>query len=1018
MFGHLENYSCYSFQESTLLIEPFVKRAKALKIDALALTDKNNMHGAVEFMKACNKYGIKAIYGLEASVIVDEEIYPFTLIAYNQDGYYALIKITSDIQLSDKHAITLESLKQYSDSIYVLSSGEDSLLHRLILKDLENEAVRYMTLFKQYFNHHFYICVQNHDIALQMNVNHKLVNMAKALEIKVVCSNKNAYLLPSDSLAVEYLKASKNQHILPYNHQVKTDQRYLKNENQMRELFNDQIMEETSKLIQSCQVEIPLNHLHMPKFAVKNNLSSALYLTELCKVGLRKRFEKKKIPVEYIKRLNYELSVINSMDFSDYFLIVWDYVRYAKVNGILVGPGRGSAAGSLVAYVLGITNVDPIYYNLIFERFLNPERISMPDIDIDFQDDRRDEVVNYLEEKYGHEHVAQIVTFNTYGPRVAIRDLGKVLSIPLVKLDMLAKMVPTAYKFKKTAKEVYETSAQFQNMVHKDHLLEKLMPTVFSVEALPKNISTHAAGVVLCGEPLDHIVPLAIGPSGTIMTQYSKDYIEEAGLLKMDILGLRNLTIISRVLEDIEHSTGEQIELSEIPLDDAKTYQMIAKGDTFGVFQLESSGMINLLRKIKVSEFEDIVAAVALYRPGPMQNIPTYLSRKHKKEPINYVHEDLKEILEPTYGIMIYQEQIMQIAQKMAGFSFGKADILRKAMSKKGSELMESMKEAFIDGSLAKGYTKDKAIEVFELIAKFANYGFNRSHSVAYAYVAYQIAYLKANYSLEFFASFLSNVQNSESHKLSCIQEAKKYNVSILPPSINYSINRFSVEGNHIRFSLTSVKNVGYAAYQEIVEEREKNGLYKDVFDFFIRMDTKRLSGLVIESLIDAGAFDEFDISRKMIKENLKDIENYASLNKSIGFNEKPILKIIKESKEEKLEKEHAVLGLYLSAHPVTLYRQRVKQLTISVHQYMQYINQTISSVLCLQRVRVIKDKKGNYMCFITAFDETGNVDGVVFSSQFSKLRPLLNRGDILLIEGRVDFKDKLSLVVQNVVKV
>ena len=1015
MFGHLHNYSYYSFQESTMLISRFVKRAKDLKIGALALTDKNNMYGAIEFKKECEKHGIKPIYGLEASIKIEGEIYPIILLACNQNGYYALVKITSDIQLSKEESIPLESLIKYKKDLFFLCSGEESILERLILKNLENEAIRYLELFQSYFNEHFYLCVQNHDIALQNEVNKKLIFLAESLKIKVVWGNQNAYLHPSEALTIDYLKASRKQVVLPFNHEPKTNQCYLKGEKEIIKLFSQGVLDETSNLIERCQADIPLNKIYMPKFPVKGGLSSALYLNELCKAGLKKRFNQKSVPVTYIKRLNNELEIINSMNFSDYFLIVWDYVRYAKINNILVGPGRGSSSGSLVAYTLGITNVDPLKYDLIFERFLNPERISMPDIDIDFQDDRRDEVVNYLTGKYGYKHVAQIVTFNTYGPKVAIKDLGKVAGIPLGKLETLSKLIPTSYKFKKSAKEVYQTSAQFQNIVNKDGAIQKFLPSVFTTERLLKNISTHAAGVVLCDVEIDKVVPLTLGPTKTMMTQYSKDYIEDAGLLKMDILGLRNLKIIASVLKSIEESTGEVIEISSIPLDDSKTYEMIAGGDTFGVFQLESDGMVSLLRKIKVSEFEDLIVSIALYRPGPMENIPHYLKRRHGQEEIDYIHPDLKNILKPTYGIIIYQEQILQIATKMAGFSLGKADILRKSISKKALDLMEGMEAEFIDGSIKNGYSKDIAIQVFDLIARFANYGFPRSHSVAYAIIAYQIAYLKANYPLAFFASLLSNVYNSDAHKLACIQEMGKYNIKILPPSINVLNKDFLVEEDKIRYSLLSIKNVGYAAFQAIFEEREKNGSFINIFDFFVRMLDYKLSGKVIESLIDAGVFDEFNFGRRAIKENLNDILNYALVNKTMGIDEKPIIKPVKESKEILLEKEKEVLGVYLTTHPVVLYREKVKKQLVYVNQYMKYLNNKIETVLCLQRVRIIRDKKGNYMCFITGFDETGTIDGVVFSNVFAQYQAYLNRGSVVLINGKIEFKDQLSLIVNSV---
>ena len=688
----------------------------------------------------------------------------------------------------------------------------------------------------------------------------------------------------------------------------------------------------------------------------------------------------------------------------------------------MVGPGRGSAAGSLVAYVLGITNVDPLKYDLLFERFLNEERISLPDIDIDFQDDRRDEIVEYVTNKYGQEHVAQIVTFSTYGPKVAIKDLGKVLGVPLPKLELLAKNIPTSYKNRKSAKEVFETSYNFQSMVNKDPALRKIMPAVFMVEKLPRNISTHAAGVVLSSEPLDQIVPLVRGPNEGIITQYSKDYIEEVGLLKMDFLGLKNLTIIDYIIKDIEKNYQIKININEIDLHNKKTYQMISRGDTFGIFQLESPGMKNLLIKMQCDCLDDVIAAIALFRPGAMANIPSYIARKKGQEAITYPLECLKPILESTYGIIIYQEQVMQVARKVAGFSLAKADILRKAMSKKTASLMASMKTDFTNGGIANGFSEEETVKIFNLIEKFANYGFNKSHSVAYGYVAYWLAYLKANYPLEFFSALLSNEQGSDSSKINCIQEGKKYGVKLLPPSINYSIDRFKVEDGNIRFSLLAIKNVGYAGYKAIIEERKK-GLFKDIFDFISRMETSKLNSKMIDSLIMAGAFDEFKLNRSTIKENLHKIIEYAKLKNSIGIEEPPILTIVKDNRIKVLEEEKLVLGVYLSMHPIALIKRNFDQRITNISELQNYINRPVQVIMALSRVKVIVDKKGEEMCFIgfgrlfdstDIYDETGNVDGVVFASSFQVLKRILIRGEIYLIEGKVNFRDKLSLVINQ----
>lgn len=1014
MFGHLQVYSSYSFQESTILIPDLVRDAASKHIDALALTDKDNMYGMMEFHHACNKYHIRPIYGLEASILIDEDIYPFTLLAIDDMGYFDLIKITTDINLSPQKALPLETLATYQKHLYIISASQEGIVQRLVMKEMEDEAVKYLQKFKSLFLDHYYVMIQNHHLKHQQVLNDRLISLARYTQVKVLCSNEVSYLKPSEALALDLMKASSTNTQLDDKHEPLTTEKYLKTEKEMVDLFPIEIIEETRQVMMSCKATIPLNTWHLPSYPVPHNGKASEYLYSLCQMGMKKRFQGETIPHTYIERLKYELSIIHQMGFDDYFLIVWDYVRYAKVNKIQVGPGRGSAAGSLVAYVLGITNVDPLQYGLLFERFLNPERVSMPDIDIDFQDDRRDEVVEYVVNKYGADHVARIITFNTYGPRVAIKDIGKVMNIPLARLELIAKMVPTNPKNKKTITQMYQTSAQFQSLVNQDAMLRKLMPAMSIIEHLPRNISTNAAGVILSKEPLRNVIPLALGPTSTLMSQYSKDYIEEVGLLKMDFLGLKNLTMIDHICHDIEKETGQKININQIPLDNKKTYELISKANTFGIFQLESQGMRDLLRKMKPYCFDDIVAAIALYRPGPMENIPTYLKRRHGDEKIQYPLNELEPILKDTYGIMIYQEQLMQVAQKIAGFSLGKADILRKATAKKQLELMQSMKTEFIAGCIQNGYNQDKASEIFDLIKKFADYGFNKSHSVAYSYVAYPMAYLKANYPLYFYASILSNELSSDTTKLHCIQECRAVGIELLPPSINHSTRRFEVENGHIRYSLMAIKNVGYAGYQTIVEERKK-GPFKDIFDFVTRMDESKLSKKMIESLIDAGAFDEFEISRKTIKMNLDMIRDYGSFRHSLNIDEPPILTIYHDSPQEKLEKEKEVLGLYLSMHPIELMKQKLTVPYVNVSSLYDYANKIVNVVVQLQRVKNITDRKGNEMCFIEGFDESGSVDGVVFASRFKSVGMHLKKGNICLIQGKVSIKDKLSLIVEKV---
>lgn len=899
MFGHLQIYSGYSFQQSTILIKDLVFAAKEKHLDALALTDKNNMFAAMEFSEACLKNNIKPIFGMEASVLIEGNIYPFIILAIDDQGYFDLVHICCEINLSPDRAIALDKLAKYYQHLYIISGLEDGIVERHVAKEMEDEAIKYMRLFQELFHDHYYIMLQNHHLKLQEKLNERIMSLARYVKVKVICSNEVRYLKKQDALAVDLMQASLSGMVLEANYEPLTQEKYLKDEQEMKQLFSQEIIEETRHVLSTCKATIPLNEKYLPTYPVPHSGKAVDYLRSLCHVGLKKRFQNQQIPTSYKQRLQYELQIIHDMGFDDYFLIVWDYVRWAKVQKIQVGPGRGSAAGSLVAYVLGITNIDPLHYDLFFERFLNPGRVSMPDIDIDFQDNRRDDVIRYVIEKYGQEHAAQIVTFNTYGPRVAIKEMGKVMGVPLPRLELIAKMIPTSPKNKKTITQMYQSSAQFQSLINQDQRLKKIIGATSVIEHLPRNISTHAAGIILSKRVLNEVVPLVIGPTSTLMSQYSKDYIEKAGFLKMDFLALKNLTMLDYICKDIEQNQNKRIVLNDIPLDDEKTYRLISRADTFGIFQLESYGMRRLLRQMKPYCFDDIVAAIALFRPGPMENIPTYLKRRSHQEKIVYPLKELEPILKSTYGIMVYQEQMMQVAQKMAGFSLAKADTLRKATSKKETALMLSMKEEFIKGCLQNGFSQDKAEEVFGLIEKFADYGFNKSHSVAYSYVAYQLAYLKANYPLYFFASILSNELSSENTKVHCIQECKAYHLKILPPSVNHSHARFMVENGQIRYSLLAIKNVGYAGYKAIIEERQK-GMFKDIYDFMMRMEHSHLSKKMLESLVDAGALDEFDMSRQTILKNLDAIRDYGHLKENLGIEEKPVLTIYKDNQEEK----------------------------------------------------------------------------------------------------------------------
>ncbi len=1014
MFGQLQVKSAYSFQKSTILVNDLVKMAKAKHMDAIALCDEDHMYGAFEFFEACTKEHIKPIFGVEATIAIDEESYPLTLLALDDQGYFDLIKIVSAINLSDERRLPIRDLIKKSDHLVVISASPLGIVESYASKEMEGEALKYLKAFKKYFPH-YYLMIQDHGLEAQKYLNKRLISLANLAGVKVICGNDVCYLRKQDALAVDLLEASAKNITLDSHHEPKTNERYLKDEQEMAMLFDPEIMANTAEVTNMCKATIPTNQKNLPYYPMDPHIDKQRYLHDLCGVGLRKRFGNRPIPDKYRERLSYELSIIHMMGFDDYFLIVWDYVTYAKKNGILVGPGRGSAAGSLVAYVLGITNVDPLAYDLLFERFLNPERVSMPDIDVDFQDDRRDEVVDYVLKKYGADHVCQIVTFNTYGPRVAIKDIGKVMGIPLKKLEIVAKNIPTGPKNGKSITQMYQTSASFQALINRDETLRRLIGPMSLIEHLPRNISMHAAGVVMSTRPLDESVPLVIGPSSQVMSQYSKDYIEKAGILKMDFLGLRNLTMISYILKDIEIYRGYKLNLNTIPLNDPKTYQMLSRGDTFGVFQLESSGMRSLIMKMKPRSFHDIVDAIALYRPGPMENIPLYLRRRAGQERIDYIVPALQPILSSTYGIIIYQEQIMQIAQVIAGFSLGKADMIRKAVSKKKLKDLERFENDFITGASQNGYPQDVAKRIYDLILKFANYGFNKSHSVAYGMISYDLAYLKANEPLYFFASILSNEGASASSRIRTIEEAKRYRVKVLRPDINWSVDRFKVEEDGIRYSLTAIKNVGLAGYREINEEREAHGPFKDLIDFFLRMHDHKISTKMIESLIDAGAFDSFSDNRAFMKQNIEMLLNYADIAPLLTTDQKPIFVHVDEDRYGRLENEKEVLGLYLSTHPIAMRKQALHRHFVSLIDVNEHIGQTIEVLVYINAIRIIVDKRGNEMAFLDGSDETGSEDFVCFSRQYTRYHEVLQRGKILAMNVRVEMKDRLSLIINQV---
>ncbi|WP_246941164.1 DNA polymerase III subunit alpha [Bacillus pinisoli] len=1025
-FVHLQVKSSYSLLSSSCKIEDLVQAAVEMGYTSLAITDDNNLYGAIPFYKECLKKGIKPIIGLTVSVYEDEheqKVFPLVLLAKNYKGYQNLMKISSVVQTMGRKAVLKKWLAAYKEGVFAITPGIQGEIEESILQQDIDRAKNIAAQFKSIYGSSFFLSLQFHRTEEERLIEDPIKEISKELGISLVATNDVHYLVQEDSFVHECLVAIKNGEKMSDSTREKlpSNEYYFKSKEEINDIFASQqeALQNTCRIAHECEITIPLNQRFLPKYPLPESERADEYLERLCVEGLKDRGLDKP---EYHKRLTYELQIIKQMEFSDYFLIVWDFMKYAHDQGILTGPGRGSAAGSLVAYALKITNVDPIQYQLLFERFLNPERISMPDIDIDFPDDRRDEVIQYVTQKYGSLHVAQIITFGTLSTKAVLRDVGRVLGISPKEADAIARKIPSRLGI--TLREAYQESQAFQTHIQQSSVTQKLFEVALKLEGIPRHTSTHAAGVIISEKPLTELVPIQDGSQGVYLTQYSMEILEEMGLLKMDFLGLRNLTILQRILDSIKWEKKVKLELEDFPLDDEKTFALLGKGDTTGVFQLESSGMRSVLQRLKPTHFEDIVAVNALYRPGPMENIPVYIENKHRR--ITYPHPDLADILRSTNGVIVYQEQIMQIASLMAGFSLGEADLLRRAVSKKKADVLQAEREHFVKGSLEVGYTELVANEVYDLIVKFANYGFNRSHAVAYSMVAYHLAYLKANFPLYFTAALLTSVIGNDDKIAQYIREAKSKQIKVLPPSINASFYGFQVYQQSIRFSLAAIKSVGGQTVKKIIAER-KSRPFDDLFDFCVRVLPNRKT---VESLIFAGCLDEFGQERSTLLASIDVALDYAELVKpssgdqlDFSFEEELLLKpqyIQMEpfKDEEKLQFEMEALGLYLSTHPVAAYEKYWREydpVTIQVAKE-NYINKKVTIVALVGSERTIRTKKGEQMSFLVLNDESGELEGTVFPTTYREYHTHLTVGSLLLLSGKVDVRNgEPQFIVQKV---
>ena len=934
-----------SLLSSLIKIDDLINFAIKNNIKSLAITD-DSMYGVLEFYLKCKKNNIKPIIGLEIADIV--------LYAINYQGYQNLIKLST---INSKEKVDLSTLMKYSDELVCI--------------------VPYYNL-ENYDNYKFYKYLYQG----YTNLDEK-----KSLTGKTVYLNEVLYLEESDRSYLKYLYAiNKGVGVKEIN--LNKHDNHLLN----YQLYNNDCNEE---IIDLCNATLPLKQDLLPIYSCPNNLDSYTYLKQLVIKGLKEIFGEK-VNKSYLERLKYELDIINKMGFCNYFLVVWDYVKYAKENGILVGPGRGSAAGSLVSYCLNITTIDPIKYDLLFERFLNPERISMPDIDIDFEYTRREEVLNYCINKYGDKKVAPIITFGTLGSKQVIRDVGKALSIDSKSIDSFAKALDSRLS-------LYENYPKIKNFIKENIELKKLYKIALKLEGLKRHTSIHAAGVVMSKENLDEIIPL-VYHDNLYITGYSMEYLEDLGLLKMDFLALKNLTLINNVLKEIN------IKFDDIPLNDEKAIKIFTDVDTIGIFQFESGGMINFLKKFKISSFDDIVAAIALFRPGPMQNIDTYIKRKNGLEKYEII-KPLEPILKSTYGIIIYQEQIMQIAHILANYSLAEADLLRKAMSKKKEDILLKEKDKFINQTIQNGYTKEVATDIYNLILKFASYGFNKAHSVSYALISYKMAYLKSHYYPVFMKHLLSMVIGSEIKTREYINMCKD-KIEVLKPDINISDIDYIIKDNKLIYPLTNIKNVGLIAAKAIVEERKK-GKFKDVFDFFARCYGKSINNKIIESLNKAGCFLEF-CNQKTIDNNIDILINYSELGGLLEDALKPELINYQEySKQELLSREIEVFGTYLSSHPVTNLKHKIK--AINLQDIVNYYDKNIIALIYIERIKKVKTKSNKEMIFITGSDETNICEFILFPREFCDIII----GSIYIVEGKVEKRfDKYQIIINRIKKV
>ena len=1056
-FAHLHVHTEYSLLDGSNKIKECVARVKELGMNSVAITDHGVMYGVIDFYRAAKAAGIHPVLGSEVYVAPgsrfskepgqgnEDRYYHLVLLAENDTGYHNLMKIVSRGFTEGyyyKPRVDLEVLEEFHEGIIALSACLAGEVQRYVARGLYEEgkeaALRYEHIFGK---GNFFLELQDHGIAEQQLVNQGLLRMSRETGIPLVATNDVHYTYADDVKPHDILLCLQTGKKLADEDRMRYEggQYYIKSEEEMKALFPYALeaLENTQKIADRCQVEIEFGVTKLPKYDVPDGWTSWEYLNKLCHEGLAERYQP--VSEELTTRLDYELSVIKTMGYVDYFLIVWDFIKYAKDHGIMVGPGRGSAAGSLVSYCLGITTIDPIRYQLLFERFLNPERVSMPDIDVDFEPEGRQAMIEYVSRKYGADCVVQIVTFGTLAARGVIRDVGRVMDLPYAFVDSIAKMVPQELNI--TLDKALAANGEFRKLYQEDEQVQELVDMSKRLEGLPRHTSMHAAGVVISQKSVDEYVPLSLGSDGAVVTQFTMTTLEELGLLKMDFLGLRNLTVIRDAVEMIGKDTGKALDLNQIDYDDKKVLDYIGTGKTDGIFQLESVGMKSFMKELKPYSLEDIIAGIALYRPGPMDFIPQYIKGKNNRDDIIYDCPQLEPILEPTYGCIVYQEQVMQIVRDLAGYTLGRSDLLRRAMSKKKGEVMQRERQNFVYGNeeegvpgcIKNGIDEATANKIYDEMIDFAKYAFNKSHAAAYAVVSYQTAYLKYYYPVEFMAALLTSVIDNSGKVAEYIYSCRQMGIQILPPDINKSVGTFSVENGNIRFGLTAIKSVGRPVIQAIIEERKERGEFKHLKDFIERMGGREVNKRTIENFIKAGVFDSLGGTRKQfmmiyiqIMDQVNQERKYSMTGQMSLFDlvddeqkkefEIPLPKVGEYEKENKLAFEKEVLGVYLTGHPLEDYEEKWKKSISRTTLDFQIDDETgrsrvrdgakeiVGGMITNKTIKYTRNNKT--MAFLTIEDLMGTVEVVVFPRDYERNQNYLNEDSKVFVKGRVSEED------------